>query len=137
VERRQPDGHNFGSLMTLAVTAGAFLLVTWVGTTAVFLLLLYWEGDRLDLKHSARYLDAFTGLPKRSPITMQQLFPDMDENEPSDWYERLFLQVVVCLMAVAVLLAPLCILVGILAWGIVLPILILMETLESRCSKVK
>jgi hypothetical protein len=41
VERRQPDGHNFGSLMTLAATAGAFLLVTWVGTTAVFLLLLY------------------------------------------------------------------------------------------------
>lgn len=28
--RRQPDVHNFGFLMMLAVTAGAFLLVTWV-----------------------------------------------------------------------------------------------------------
>jgi hypothetical protein len=35
--RRQPDDHNFGSLLTLAVTAGAFLLVTWVATKALFL----------------------------------------------------------------------------------------------------
>ena len=28
--RRQPEDHHFGSLMMLAVTAGAFLLVTWV-----------------------------------------------------------------------------------------------------------
>jgi hypothetical protein len=27
--RRQPDDHHFGSLIMLAVTAGAFLLVTW------------------------------------------------------------------------------------------------------------
>ena len=29
---RQPNDHNFGSLLMLAVTAGAFLLVTWVAT---------------------------------------------------------------------------------------------------------
>ena len=37
--RRQPDDHNFGSLMMLAVTAGAFLLVTWVATKALFFFL--------------------------------------------------------------------------------------------------
>ena len=37
--RRQPDDHNFGSLLTLAVTAGAFLLVTWVATKALFFFL--------------------------------------------------------------------------------------------------
>jgi hypothetical protein len=36
--RRQPNDHNFGSLM-LAVTAGAFLLVAWVATKGVILLL--------------------------------------------------------------------------------------------------
>ena len=30
--RPQPDDHNFGSLLMLAITAGAFLLVTWVAT---------------------------------------------------------------------------------------------------------
>jgi hypothetical protein len=33
--RQQPDDHNFGSLLMLAVTAGAFLLITWVTTKAV------------------------------------------------------------------------------------------------------
>jgi hypothetical protein len=37
--RREPDDHNFGSLMMLAVTAGSFLLGTWVATKALFLLL--------------------------------------------------------------------------------------------------
>ena len=37
--RRQPEDHNFGSLIVLAVTAGAFLLVTWVATKSLFLLL--------------------------------------------------------------------------------------------------
>ena len=37
--RRQPEDHNFGSLLMLAVTAGAFLLVTWVATKAVFFFL--------------------------------------------------------------------------------------------------
>ena len=35
--RRRPDNHHFGSLLMLAVTAGAFLLVTWVATKALFL----------------------------------------------------------------------------------------------------
>jgi hypothetical protein len=34
--RRQPEDHNFGSLLTLAVTAGAFLLVTWVARRRAF-----------------------------------------------------------------------------------------------------
>jgi hypothetical protein len=34
--RRQPDDHNFGSFIILAVMAGAFLLVTWVATKALF-----------------------------------------------------------------------------------------------------
>jgi hypothetical protein len=37
--RRQPDDHNFGSLIMLAVTAGAFLLVTWVATKGLFFFL--------------------------------------------------------------------------------------------------
>ena len=37
--RRQPDDHNFGSLLMLAVTAGAFLLVIWVATKALFFFL--------------------------------------------------------------------------------------------------
>ena len=38
--RRQPDDHNFGSFLMLAVTAGAFLLlVTWVATKAVLFFL--------------------------------------------------------------------------------------------------
>jgi hypothetical protein len=36
---RQPENHHFWSLIMLAVTAGAFLLVTWVSTKALFLLL--------------------------------------------------------------------------------------------------
>jgi hypothetical protein len=39
--RRQRDDFNFGSLIMLAVTAGAFLLVAWIGTKAVFWLLQY------------------------------------------------------------------------------------------------
>jgi hypothetical protein len=37
--RRQPDDHNFGSLIMLAITAGAFLLVVWVATKALFVFL--------------------------------------------------------------------------------------------------
>jgi hypothetical protein len=37
--RRQPNDHNFGSLIMLAVTAGAFLLVTRIATTGLFLVL--------------------------------------------------------------------------------------------------
>jgi hypothetical protein len=37
--RRQPDDHHFGSLMMLAAMAGAFLLVTWVATKALFIFL--------------------------------------------------------------------------------------------------
>jgi hypothetical protein len=37
--RQQPDDHNFGSLLVLAVTAGAFLLITWVTTKAVLFFL--------------------------------------------------------------------------------------------------
>jgi hypothetical protein len=37
--RRHPDDHNFGSLLMLAVTAAAFLLVTWVATKALFFFL--------------------------------------------------------------------------------------------------
>jgi hypothetical protein len=34
--RRQPSDHNFGSLLMLAVTAGTFLLVTWIATKGLF-----------------------------------------------------------------------------------------------------
>ena len=34
--RRQPADHHFGSLMVLAITAGAFLVVAWVATKALF-----------------------------------------------------------------------------------------------------
>jgi hypothetical protein len=37
--RRQPEDHHFWSLIMLAVTAGAFLLVTWVATKALFFFL--------------------------------------------------------------------------------------------------
>ena len=37
--RRQPEDHHFGSLLMLAVTAAAFLLVTWVATKALFFFL--------------------------------------------------------------------------------------------------
>jgi hypothetical protein len=37
--RRQLEDHNFGSLLMLAVTAGAFLLVTWVATKGLFFFL--------------------------------------------------------------------------------------------------
>ena len=37
--RWQPDDHKFGSLLMLAVTAGAFLLVTWAATKAVLFFL--------------------------------------------------------------------------------------------------
>jgi hypothetical protein len=36
--RRQPDDQYFGSLMMLAITAGAFLLVVWMATKALFFL---------------------------------------------------------------------------------------------------
>ena len=36
--RRQPENHHFWSLIMLAVTAGAFLLVVWVVTKALFFL---------------------------------------------------------------------------------------------------
>jgi hypothetical protein len=37
--RRQPENHHFWSLIMLAVTVGAFLLVTWVATKALFFFL--------------------------------------------------------------------------------------------------
>ena len=37
--RQRPDNHHFGSLMMLALTAGTFLLVTWVATKALFVFL--------------------------------------------------------------------------------------------------
>jgi hypothetical protein len=37
--RRQADDHHFWSLIMLAVTAGAFLLVVWVATKALFVFL--------------------------------------------------------------------------------------------------
>ncbi len=37
--RRRPQDYNFGSLIMLAVTAGAFLLVTRVATKALLFLL--------------------------------------------------------------------------------------------------
>ena len=37
--RCQPDDHNFGSLIMLAVTAGVFLLVAWVATKGLFFFL--------------------------------------------------------------------------------------------------
>jgi hypothetical protein len=37
--RRQPEDHHFGSLLMLAVTAGAFLLVVWGATKALFVFL--------------------------------------------------------------------------------------------------
>ena len=37
--RRQPENHNLGSLIVLAVIAAAFLLVVWVATKALFFFL--------------------------------------------------------------------------------------------------
>jgi hypothetical protein len=37
--RRQPNDHNFGSLLMLSITAGAFLVITWVATKALFVFL--------------------------------------------------------------------------------------------------
>jgi hypothetical protein len=37
--RRQPDDHHFWSLIMVAVTAVAFLLVVWVATKALFVFL--------------------------------------------------------------------------------------------------
>ena len=37
--RRQPDNHEFWSLIMLAVTAAAFLLVVWVATKTLFFFL--------------------------------------------------------------------------------------------------
>jgi hypothetical protein len=37
--RRQPDDHNFNSLLMLAGTASAFLLVTWIATKGLFVFL--------------------------------------------------------------------------------------------------
>jgi hypothetical protein len=37
--RRQPNDHNFGSLLILAATAGAFLMVTWVAMKGAFFFL--------------------------------------------------------------------------------------------------
>jgi hypothetical protein len=36
---RQPDDHNLGSLIMLAVTTGVFLLVAWVATKGLFFFL--------------------------------------------------------------------------------------------------
>jgi hypothetical protein len=37
--RRQSDDHHFGSLLVLAVTAGTFMLVTWIATKSLFVFL--------------------------------------------------------------------------------------------------
>jgi hypothetical protein len=37
--RRQSDEHHFGSLLVLAVTAGAFMLVAWSATKALLVFL--------------------------------------------------------------------------------------------------
>jgi hypothetical protein len=37
--RRQRADHHFGSLLMLAITAGAFLVVAWVATKALFVFL--------------------------------------------------------------------------------------------------
>jgi hypothetical protein len=37
--RRQSDDHHFGSLLMLAVTAGAFILVTWIATKGLLVVL--------------------------------------------------------------------------------------------------
>jgi hypothetical protein len=37
--RWQPNDHNFGSLIMLAATAGAFLQVTWIATKGLFFFL--------------------------------------------------------------------------------------------------
>ena len=37
--RRQPADHHFGSLLVLAVTAGAFMLVAWSATKALLVFL--------------------------------------------------------------------------------------------------
>jgi hypothetical protein len=37
--RPHPNDHNFSSLIMLAVTAGAFLLVTWIATKGLFFFL--------------------------------------------------------------------------------------------------
>jgi hypothetical protein len=37
--RRQNEDHHFGSLLVLAVTAVAFMLVTWIATKALFVFL--------------------------------------------------------------------------------------------------
>jgi len=37
--RRRSDDHDFGSLLMLAVTAGAFLLLTWIATKGLFFFL--------------------------------------------------------------------------------------------------
>jgi hypothetical protein len=37
--RRQPEDHHFWSLIMLAATAVAFLLVVWVATKALFVVL--------------------------------------------------------------------------------------------------
>jgi hypothetical protein len=36
---RQTDDHHFGSLLMLALTAGTFLLLTWVATKGLFFFL--------------------------------------------------------------------------------------------------
>ena len=46
--RRQPDDHHFRSLLMLAITADAFLLVTWGPTKVLFFLLQdvrCWQGE--------------------------------------------------------------------------------------------
>ena len=40
--RRQPNDHNFRSLLTLAITAGAFLLVTSVATKVLLVFIQIW-----------------------------------------------------------------------------------------------
>jgi hypothetical protein len=76
--RRQPNDHDFGSLIILAVTAGAFLLATWGRHRGIVLLP---PGVSSPLKAT---VEVFAGLPlpfflfrdlKESPSSRQQWPP--------------------------------------------------------------
>jgi hypothetical protein len=57
--RRQPADHYFGSLIMLAVTTGAFLLVTWVATNALFVFL---QESPIPRKASSRSASLLPGI---------------------------------------------------------------------------
>ena len=79
--RRRPDNHDFGSLLMLAVTVGAFLLITWVATEApsrisnplktdwqrhVFAVgILSWESSTRQRKSWNRFIQRITAIGRR------------------------------------------------------------------------